>query len=120
MTNRTNILIVDDNANLCKSLSMILRLKGHAVTVALNGPQAIEHVRKQSFDLILLDIKMVPMDGVETFCEIKRIRSGAVVMMMTAYAVEDRVQEALRQGANGILYKPVDIEEMIALADRIG
>lgn len=119
MTERTNILIVDDDDDLCKSLSMILRLKGHTVAVALNGPQAIEQVRKRSFDLILLDVKMVPLDGVETCAEIKRIRPEALVMMMTAFAVEEQVQKALRLGASGVLYKPLDIKEMMALADRI-
>ncbi len=119
MTNQSSILIVDDNDSLCKSLALILKLKGHAVTVALDGLQAIEHVQEKHFDLIFLDVKMIPIDGVETFVEIQRIRPGITVMMMTAYAVEDRVEEALRLGARGVLYKPVDIEEVIALAARI-
>ena len=65
-----------------------------------------------------MDIKMPLMDGVETYKRIKKIRPEAMVMMMTAYAVEDLVQEALQEGAYGIIYKPLDIEKVLALIER--
>jgi len=58
---------------------------------------------------------MFPIDGVETYRRIKEIRPEAVVMMMTAYAVEDLVQEALQEGAYGITYKPLDVERVVAI-----
>ncbi|MCJ7823430.1 MAG: response regulator, partial [Anaerolineales bacterium] len=70
------------------------------------------------FDMVFMDIKMPLMDGVETFSKVKEIRPEAVVMMMTAYAVEELVQQALEGGAYGIVYKPLDIEKVIALIEE--
>jgi len=119
MEKKTSILIVDDNIGLCKTMSFILGRKGYDVTTAKDGPEAIEKVRKRPFDIIFMDIKMPLMDGVEAYKRIKKIRSEAVVIMMTAYAVEDLVAEALKEGAYGIVYKPLDIEKVAALIKRV-
>jgi len=119
MEKKTSILIVDDNIGLCKTMSFILGRKGYDVTTAKDGPEAIEKVRKRPFDIIFMDIKMPLMDGVEAYKRIKKIRSEAVVIIMTAYAVEDLVAEALKEGAYGIVYKPLDIEKVAALIKRV-
>jgi len=113
------ILIVDDNVGLCRSTALVLGHKGYAVATAGDGPEAIEKVKDRPFDIIFLDVKMPVLDGVETYRRIKEIRPDAVVMMMTAYAVEDLVQDALREGAYGIVYKPLDIKRMIALIEEV-
>lgn len=118
MENKPRILIVDDNLSLCKTLSFVLGHKGYTVTTAQDGPEAIERVKENPFDMIFMDIKMPLMDGVETYRRIKKIRPEAIVMMMTAYAVEELVQEALQEGAYGITYKPLDIERMIAVIEE--
>ena len=118
METKASILIVDDNVNLCKTTSFVLSRKGYAVAIANDGPEAIAMVEQRPFDMIFMDIKMPLMDGVEAYKRIKRIRPEAVVMMMTAYAVEELVQEALREGAHGIMYKPLDIENVVALIER--
>ena len=118
MARKTNILIVDDNANQRKTMSLILRHKGYAVATANDGPEAIERVRQSPFDMIFMDIKMPVMNGVDTYRRIKEIRPEAVVMMMTAYAVEDLVQQALEEGAYGIVYKPLDIEWAITIVEE--
>jgi len=109
----TSVLLVDDNINLVKSMSLILRHKGYDVDIAPNGFEAIDKVRKKSFDMIFLDIKMPYIDGVETYKKIKAIIPDAVVMMMTAYSVEEMIEEALEEGAYGILYKPLNVEDVI-------
>jgi len=111
-------LIVDDDISLCKTLSFILGRKGCVVTTAQDGPEAIERVKEKPFDMIFMDIRMPLMDGVETYRRIKKIRPEAVVMMMTAYAVEELVQKALQEGAYGITYKPLDIERMVAVIEE--
>ena len=118
MSQTASVLIVDDNASQHKTMSLILRRKGYVVATASDGPEAIEKVRQRLFDMIFLDIKMPLMNGVETYRRIKDIRPDAVVMMMTAYAVEDLVQQALQEGAHGILYKPLDIERVIAVVEE--
>ena len=118
MGKKASTLIVDDNVSLCKTMSFALEHKGYAVTTAVNGVEAIERVKEKSFDIIFMDIKLPLMNGVETFKKLKGIRPGATVVMMTAYSVEDLVQEALKEGAYGILYKPLDIEKIVAIIDE--
>ena len=114
MDEKASILIVDDNLSLCKTMTLILRRKGYDATSAKDGYEAIVKVKEGSFDLIFMDIKMPLMDGVETYKEIKKIRPDSVVFMMTAYAVEDLIQEALKEGAYGVLYKPLDMEKIFS------
>ena len=118
MEEKSSILIVDDNVSLCKTMSLVLERKGYAVTTAGDGSEAIKRVKKSPFDMVFLDIKMPLMDGVETYKRIKKVRSEVVVVMMTAYAVEDLVQAALQEGAYGIIYKPLDIEKVVALIEE--
>lgn len=118
MEKRANILIVDDNINLAKTMSLILKHKGYEATTAPDGPAAIKRIKERPFDLIFLDIKMPLMDGVEAYRKIKKIRPETIVIMMTAYAVEDLVAQALKEGAYGIIYKPLDIEKMISLIEK--
>lgn len=112
---KASILIVDDNANLGKTMSLVLERKGFTVTIAKDGLEAIERVKESPFEIIFMDIKMPLMGGVETYKRIKKIRVDAVVLMMTAYAVEDLIQEALQEGAYGVIYKPLDIEKVLTI-----
>lgn len=110
----TTILIVDDNVNLSKTISFILQKRGYSVDIVESGAEAIEKVKEKSYYLILLDIKMQTMNGVEAFKKIKTIDSDVIVIMMTAYAVEDLIQEAIEEGAYGVLYKPLDMDKLIS------
>jgi CheY-like chemotaxis protein len=117
LKNKANILIVDDDIEMTETLSDVLIELGHHVETANDGFKAIQKVQVQTFDVILMDIKMPAMNGVETCKEIKRIHPKAVVMMMTAYSVEDLIAEALKEGAYGVWYKPVEIEKVIELIE---
>ena len=119
MDDKASILIVDDDAGMCETLSDIMEDKGYYTAIALDGYVAIEKVKEMDFDVILMDIRMPGMNGVETLKEIKSINPETAVVMMTAYAVEDLIMEALREGAYSVLYKPFDMERMIRLIDRI-
>jgi len=119
MAEKASILIVDDNADICSIMSLILKFQGYTVTTASNGLEATEKVREHPFDAIFMDIMMPIMDGVKSCKIIKKMRPEAVVVMMTAYAVEDLVQEALREGACDVFYKPVDIDKMVDLIEGL-
>jgi two-component system response regulator HydG len=119
MANKGSILIVDDDMGICETLSDIMEVKGYDAAIALDGYEAIQKVKEVAFDVILMDIKMPGINGVETFKEIKRVRPETAVVMMTAYAVEDLIGEALREGAYGVLYKPFEMERMIGLLEGI-
>ena len=118
MKKKASVLIVDDNAGLCKTLSFVLGRKGYAVTTANDGAEAIAKVNERTFDIVFMDVIMPFMNGVETYERMKVIRPEAMVVMMTAYAVEDMVQEALEKGAYDVIYKPLDIEKVVALVER--
>jgi two-component system response regulator HydG len=118
MEQKASILIVDDNVSLCRTLSLVLGRQGYAVNTAKDGLEALARVQESPFDMIFMDIKMPLMDGVETYRRIKKIRPEAVVMMMTAYAVEDLVQQALEEGAYGIVYKPLDIGKVVTVIEE--
>ncbi len=118
MEAKTSVLIVDDNISLAKTLSLILIQKGFDATTANSGSEALELVSsKQDIDVVLMDIKMPIMNGVETFKKMKETIPNATVIMMTAYAVEDLIQEAIREGAYGVIHKPIDIEDSIRLIE---
>ncbi len=93
--------------------------KGYNVTTTISGKKAIELVTENSFDIIFMDIKMPIMNGVETYKRIKKINPKTVVIMMTAYAVEELVDEALQEGAYGVIYKPLDIENVSTLIEKV-
>jgi DNA-binding NtrC family response regulator len=116
---KTNILVVDDIRSMRVTLGGILEDKGHNVVTVENGYQAIEAVKKTFFDVIFIDIKMPGINGVQTFREIKKIDRKAVVIMMTAYSVEDLLKEALEEGAYAIVYKPFDVDKIIAAIEEV-
>jgi len=118
MKEKAGILIVDDNESLSKTMSLVLTRKGFDVSTANDGPEAIERVKERAFDIIFMDVKMSPMDGVETYKRIKMITPETAVIMMTAYAVEDLLQEAVREGACGVLYKPLDMEKVLSVIEE--
>jgi len=112
---KTNILVVDDLRSIRLTLGGILEDKGHNVVTVENGYQAIEAVRKTHFGAIFMDIKMPGINGVQTFREVRKIDPEAAVIMMTAYSVKDLVKEALEEGAYTIIYKPFDIDRVVAI-----
>jgi len=116
---KTNILVVDDLRSIRLTLGVILENEGHNVVTVEDGYQAIEAVRKAHFDTIFMDIKMPGIDGVQTFREIKKIDPEAMVIMMTGYSVEDLVKEALEEGAYAVVYKPFDIDRIIAIIEEL-
>ena len=116
---KTNILVVDDIRSIRVTLGGILEDKGHNVVTVENGYQAIEAVKKTFFDIIFTDIKMPGINGVQTFREIKKIHPKAVVVMMTAYSVEELLKEALDEGAYATVYKPFDVDKIIAVIEEV-
>jgi two-component system response regulator HydG len=117
--NSTNVLVVDDIRSMRMTLGGILEDKGYNVVMAEDGYQAIDAVKKTSFDVIFCDIKMPGINGVQTFREIKKIDDKAVVIMMTAYSLEDLLKEALEEGAYATIYKPFDVDKIISIIEKV-
>lgn len=119
MEKKASILILDDDPGMTETLADILEDMSYAIAVAGNGYRAIEMSRVSAYDIVLMDIKRTRINGVETFKKVKRISSSTRVIMMTAYAVEDLIKEALEEGCYGIIYKPLDIDNVIALVGEM-
>jgi two-component system, NtrC family, response regulator HydG len=113
------IFIVDDDRDHAESVADILELHGHSVQVSLSGEHAIERFRGQDFDVVLMDVKLPGMNGVETFFEFKKIRPNARVLMMTGYSVEQLVAQAVENGALGVLHKPFAVGQLLEMLERV-
>jgi two-component system, NtrC family, response regulator HydG len=118
MKTNFRILLTDDNQEFTQNLHDILELKGYGVVIANDGFQALEIIKSSKVDLILMDIKMPVMNGVETYKKIKVITPGTPVIMLTAFALEELIQESMKEGAFACLKKPLDFDELFATIDR--
>ena len=106
------ILLVDDNEEFLDSTRDVLDDEGYEVVTATSGEEGIELAGAQTFDVILMDIKMPGMNGVESFIEMKRRTPKVKVIMVTAYSVEDLKRQALDEGVFAVLSKPLDMDRL--------
>lgn len=113
MSHPLKVLVLDDDVDLADALAELLEMEGHDVTVVHNGMHAIEAFKRTDFDVGFFDVKMPGMNGVESFLEIKKIKPDAKIFMMTGYSVEQLLEQALENGALGIMRKPFDPDELI-------
>lgn len=117
--NKPKVLVVDDQRSMRRTLLGIIGDRGYDVLDVEDGYRAIEAVSNSAFDLVFMDIKMPGINGVQTFREIKKISPDSVVVMMTGFAVEDLVKEALDEGAFTVIYKPFDMQHVISLVESV-
>jgi len=111
--NAANILVVDDEPQIRRVLRSTLTSQGYVLTDAKTGEEAIEIARKAKPDLILLDVNMPGMGGIETCREIRRFSSAPIIMLTVRNAERDKVL-ALDAGADDYVVKPFGIEELLA------
>ena len=112
MAQKPCILVVDDEPAMRESLKDWLVEDGYEVALASNGENAINMAAEKNFDVILLDLKMPGMDGIEALEKLKEVSPEAEILMMTAYAAVDTAVQAMKQGAFDYLVKPFDPEEV--------
>lgn len=120
MISKRKVLIVDDNEKLCRNLADILELKGYEVNVVFDGYQAIEAVKKEHFNVILMDVKMPGLSGIETLKILKQIAPNMAVIMITAFADDVFFKEGLKSADFRVIQKPIDIDKfLIALENAV-
>ncbi len=117
MTSR-KILIVDDEVDIALILKLHLEDAGYRTVRAKDGLEALEHVNRESFDLVLLDIKMPRMSGIEVLERIISDHRDMAVVMMTAHGSEDVAVEAMKKGAIDYIAKPFSTDDMLKRVER--
>jgi two-component system response regulator PilR (NtrC family) len=113
------ILVVDDEEIIRQSLSFILKSEGYSVEEAANGREAYEKVKEDSFDLIISDLEMPEMKGIELLEEIKKLNFKSSVIIITAFGSLDTAIRALRNGASDYILKPVEFDELLIKIKRL-
>jgi DNA-binding NtrC family response regulator len=112
------ILIADDQEMMRDSLAATLARQGHEVVAAGDGPVAVSRLTGGKFDLLITDLKMPRMTGIELLTEAKRLRPEMPVVLMTAFATVSTAVEAMKLGAYDYIQKPFDGDEITLLVDR--
>ena len=114
-----SILIVDDEDIIRESLSFVLAKEGYNVREAANGAIALEMMKTESFDLVLTDLEMPEMKGIELLEQVSRFSPETLVVIITAYGSIDTAIQALRKGAVDYILKPVEFDELIVKVGRL-
>ncbi|SEM01837.1 sigma54 specific transcriptional regulator, Fis family [Syntrophus gentianae] len=118
MKKTSEILVVDDDFAHRTMLKTLIGGWRYAVSEADDGESAIEAVRRRPFDLVLMDIRMVRVSGIEALEEIRQINPALPIILMTAYASVETAVEALKKGAYDYLTKPLDFDELRLVLER--
>jgi DNA-binding response OmpR family regulator len=113
------ILIVDDEKNICLTLSQALEILEAETDTALNGEEALTKLENKEFGLILLDLRMPGMDGMEVLRRVREIRPDIRVIILTAYGTIESAVEAMKLGAVDFIQKPFSAEEIRELVSRV-
>jgi DNA-binding NtrC family response regulator len=115
---KPRVLIVDDEKEFADSLSERLSMRDYDVTTSLDGKDAVENVKGLNFDVVILDVAMPGMDGIETLQEIKRIKPLIEVIMLTGHSTVETAVKGMQLGALDYLKKPCETEELIAKINK--
>lgn len=118
MSNK-RILIVDDDDELRVNLSEILKNKGYHTDEASSGKEAIEKAVSKDFDVVLLDLMMPRISGMDVLTELRKLKPKTRVIMITAFATIDNAVEAIKKGASDYISKPFKIEELDVTIKRV-
>jgi two-component system response regulator HydG len=111
------ILVADNDRDLCANLKEVLSDRGYRVNVAYDGNMALEEATKNNFDVVLLDIVLPMLNGLETYLAIREFRPDVVAIVITGYRQEmsELVQQALQENVCTCLEKPIDIDKLLSL-----
>jgi len=116
--NKPIVLIVDDQPGIRRLLMEVLTEEGYSVHTAANGYEGIQKAKDMNPALILMDMKMPGMDGIETLLELKNLNQAEKVIMMTAYGELELVNNAKEIGAYAYITKPFDILELCTMIQQ--
>ena len=116
---RKRLLVVDDEEGMREILAEYLDEFGYEVDSAVNGREAMQKYKNGHFDIVLSDLVMSPMDGLELLGEVRKMDPDAVFIMMTGYPSLNSAMEAMKIGATDYITKPFNIDEIRLKIDRV-
>jgi CheY-like chemotaxis protein len=119
MGEQLHILIVDDNPDMADSLADILQVKGYDVHTTHSGPQALKVLDDHPIDILLTDVKMPGMNGVELYQAALETHPNLYTIFMTAYAADDLIKTGITLGVKTILTKPLNIKLLLIMFESI-
>jgi DNA-binding NtrC family response regulator len=108
-----HILVVDDDDLIRRTVEKLLTRQGFDVTLAENGEEAVEKASTQAFDMVISDVRMPGIDGVETIRRIREYQPNICAIIITGYASEETPVHALKLGVQDYIFKPFDIETFL-------
>ncbi|WP_447974812.1 sigma-54-dependent transcriptional regulator [Nitrospira sp. Kam-Ns4a] len=112
------VLVVDDDAAMRALLKDVLADRGHQVAVAEGGREALKQLQEQDYEVVLTDLRMRDLQGIELLAEIKRVFPDTNVIIMTAFGSVESAVEAMKQGAYDYVTKPIKTEELLLVVER--
>lgn len=107
------VLLVDDEKDFIEPLAERLEARGFKVTTAMRGDEALSLIQKEEIDVVVLDVLMPGIDGIETLREMKKIRPLVEVIMLTGHATVETAIQGMKLGAYDYLMKPTDIKDLV-------
>ncbi len=110
---RTKLLVIDDEVDIRESLGRILERYGYSVLTAQDGEEGLKIISEQDIDIVLCDISMPKMDGIEFLRNIRKVTLKTEVIIITGQSTIDRCVEAIEQNAYGYLLKPLKTEDIL-------
>jgi len=112
------ILIIDDEINICEFFTDLFNMYKIKIDTALSGASGIKQSSEKMYSLIFLDVMLGDMNGVEVVKSIKQNSPETIVIMISAYLTADVIEEALKNGADGYLYKPVAVGDILSVTQQ--
>lgn len=114
------VLVVEDDPDFAEGLAEVLELEGHAVAVSASGEEALEVFSETPCHVVIMDVQLPGMNGVDCARALKAIDDELVVILITGYSAQTLVEEALRIGVDGFLQKPLDTKSFLERVEHLG
>ena len=116
---KIRILLIDDEPDFTQPLAFWLESKGYAVSATTDSPSGIKIIKEEKPDIVFLDLNMPVLNGIEVLQRIRKFNKDIPVIIISAYADQDKIKIAERYGLSGVFYKGADYDQGLALLQAV-